>query len=215
MTRVHTETQVKLPERVRPTHAGIDERLVPLITRLWQLGYVTLYCCQGGDTVPAYIAFRTCVEAALFLALAGPAAWTPKERRRRRAEPGVAGGASGECDWEMEAGNGIHVVRFPARDIPLATTHLVREGVRLEALIGALSETPLPRLSAPPECPRCRTELIGALIPSPDAHHSAPRTCPTCGGVVPSRRRDARYCSRRCQLAARDRRGGCARRCDE
>jgi hypothetical protein len=70
-------------------------------------------------------------------------------------------------------------VRFPSVDIERATAAM-KNRPSLQALIGALSETPV-------------------------AHRSAPSTCLHCGEVLISRRKDARYCSRKCQLAGRDR----------
>jgi hypothetical protein len=184
------------------TEADIDQDLVPLIQTLWRAGFTTCFCCQGeaarsGQGEPlAYIKFSTKVEAALFAAMAGPFHWDRRTHQQRHQER-PAGSERGSWDWLLEGDR----VRFPSRDIARVTVAAARLP-RLEALI----QTPIPLRPAPPACPHCGLELIGALVLQADAHQAAPRRCPTCDGVVLSRRKDARYCSRRCQLAARDRR---------
>ena len=197
-TPAHASTPLTLPARMRPTTAAIDARLVPLVARLWRLGYVPTHCCQGdgdesGRAALAYISFRSLVEAALFVAQAGPVAWDPKTHRQRHAE-NPQGTERWTWDWHVEGA----VVRFPTRDIGRATAAINRRGARLEALVGAVSASPIPRLPAPPACPQCGMELMGAFCELTVAHRPAPLTCPTCGGVVLSRRKDARYCSRKC-----------------
>jgi hypothetical protein len=201
----HRTTPLRLPPSMRTQTADIDERIAPLIQRLWRLGYVTHYCCQGDarqDHVDqAYITFRSVLEACLFVAQAGPLAWDHRTHRQREAElPGSS--QRWTWDWRLEG----DIVRFPARDIARATATLIRTGKPLVALIGAVSEAPVPLLPAPPQCERCGWEPMPCPSGAAEPRLSAPRPrCPTCGGLILARRRDARYCSRRCQLAARDR----------
>jgi ribosomal protein S27AE len=200
----HKTVPLTLPPAMRPTRAEIDERMAPLIRRLWQLGYVTTYCCQGDmdeDSAAheAYIVFRSRIEAALFVALAGPMAWDRKTHGLRDRER-PSGRDRWTWDWRLER----DTVRFPSRDIGRALAAL-RLSASLAALIGAVSDAPVPLLCALAVCPRCAYEQIPATTAPPEAHRRAPRICPTCGGVVMARRKDARYCSRRCQLAARHR----------
>jgi hypothetical protein len=199
----HEQVPQKLPRRMRESTVGIDKALVPIITGLWRKGWRTRYCCQG-DEVPAgeqpryehlaYITFYTAAEAALFVAFAG----YHRPQRSRRYMGWEPQGWMFDCD----------TVRFPVSDL-----ERIREAVqqlpRLEALIGAVSATLIPLRAAPPECPRCGWEQIREVAETTIPLRAAPRTCPTCGGVVMSRRKDARYCSRRCQQAARDRRQHC------
>jgi ribosomal protein S27AE len=195
---------------MRPMTASIDKAMAPLITALWRLGYTTQYCCQGDAadssgtpendaTRQAYIMLSTRAEAALFAALAGPLAWDKKAHRQRHAER-PDGSDRWTWDWHIDG----NTVRFPGRDLGRVTV-AVQRMPKLIALIGALSGTQEVLRPALPECPECGFALLGALPAATKAYHPAPRTCPTCGGVVLARRKDARYCSRRCQLAARQR----------
>jgi hypothetical protein len=199
-----------IPRRMWQTDADIDVRLALLMKRLWCAGYATRYCCQGdiaGEHESelgergAYITFATAAEAALFAALAGPFAWDQRSHRQRHQER-PAGSERWTWDWLLEG----DTVRFPSRDIDRVTA-AARRLPRLEELIGALCETPIPHRPAPPACPHCGLELFGAEILQLEAHQGAPRTCLRCGGVIVRRRKEALYCSRKCQLAARDRRG--------
>jgi hypothetical protein len=191
---------------MRPKTADIDARMAPLIRLLWQRGFVTRYCCQGdtreGDSqLQAYIKFRSALEAALFAALAGPLAWDSRAHRGREGElPG--GSLRWTWDWHLEG----DTVRFPSRDLPRATAAFLRGGRALTALIGAVLEAPIPFLPALQDCPRCGWEQIQSPAAPAEPLPSAPgRQCPSCSGLVLERRKDARYCSRRCQLAARNR----------
>jgi hypothetical protein len=198
----HKEVPLEMPRAMHVTTAGIDEALVPLITHLWQLGFVTRFCCQGDPgndpARRAYIRFRSRLEAGMFTALAGPMAWDARVHRAR-ALKNPAGIDRWTWDWQL-AGD---TVRFPARDVPRAMEALARNGVPLAALIAAVSREPAPAVPAP--SPQTSEERIGALNEPPEAHRSAPRTCPTCGAVIMGKRKDARFCNRRCQLKARDR----------
>jgi hypothetical protein len=204
----HPTRRQRLPKRLRPTTADIDTQMVPLIKRLWQLGYTTLYCCQGNPeaedwsgTAQAYIKFGSLIEATLFAALAGPLAWDDKTHRKRHDER-PTGTERWRWDWRLEG----DTVRFPARDVGRATASFQKRGHPLVALVRALGASAESLRSEQVECPECRMTRIGAFPKSADPHRPAPRTCPTCQNVILSQRKDARYCSRRCQLAARDRR---------
>jgi hypothetical protein len=156
----------------------IDVRMVGLILECWRLGLATRFCCQGDPHLEAYITFGAPWQALLFAAAAGPMAWdTRTHRRRERENPPGEPWRWSWWRWTLEGAT----VRFPTRDIPRAEKQLRCYGALLPARIGADTAPTDPRLSAP-------------------------RTCPTCGGIVLARRRDARFCSRRCQLAARRRR---------
>jgi hypothetical protein len=191
---------------MRATTADIDRALAPIIQMLWRRGYRTRYCCQGDPAMDyegadqAYILFGTALEAALFYAYCGPARWSKAQHAQRHRER-PEGSERWTWDWRLEG----DTVRFPHRDIA-RVAKAVQQIPSLGALIGAVSATEIPLRSAPPTCPHCESDLLGAHPAAPDPHRPAPRLCPTCGGVVLSRRKDARYCSRRCQLAARDRR---------
>jgi hypothetical protein len=186
--------------------ADIDSALVPIIQMLWRRGYQTCFCCQGYSETDfegahqAYIKFGTHIEAALFYAYCGPARWTNAQHaQRHRERPG--GSERWRWDWRLES----VTVRFPNRDIG-RVAKAVEHIPSLRALIRPVSNTAMPLPSPIPTCPGCGLDLLGARLAAADAHQPAPPRCPTCGGVVMARRKDARYCSRRCQLAARDRR---------
>lgn len=209
---LHSTAPQKLPRRLRHDHADIDQGIAPLIDHLWRLGFRTRYCCQGdadqdGYHVPggeygtrAYITFGSMCEAALFVALAGPSSWDDRTHRQRHAED-PKGTERWTWDWRLEG----DVVRFPARDITRATRQLAQARWRLDRF-GALLATRHPLPGAPDRHDPDPMERVGAPQQESDALPAAPQTCPTCGTVVLSRRSDARYCSRRCQLRARDRR---------
>jgi hypothetical protein len=145
------------------------------------MGLRTAYSCQeDGENgkKQAYIMFYSHLEAAVFLAYAGPMSWSFSEHMARHAEhpPGTD---RWTWDWTLEHQS----VRFPPRDIPRATRALRAHRWTLAGLIRASSVS----------------------LPSPEGAQ-VPRTCRGCGGVMPSSlRRDAIYCSRRCQLRARQR----------
>jgi hypothetical protein len=157
---------------------AIDVGIAPLIHQCWRLGLHTNNCCEGDNSHDAYISFRERWQAELFAAAAGPFAWNDRVQRRRDRE------SAGRPEawrwswwrWRLEGAT----VRFPHRDIGRAEDTLRARG-SLGVRVGAHIENQNSRLSAPP------------------------RLCPICGEVVLARRRDARYCSRRCQLAARHR----------
>jgi hypothetical protein len=187
----HQTAPKRLPRRLRQATAEIDVAITPLIEELWRLGFTTRYCCQGDDTAAApgragwqhlaYITFGSLVEAHLFAALAGPFAWDRRTHRRRHSErPDRTDRWT--WDWTVEA----NTVRFPARDIPRATAALSKYRWRLRDVLAPLA--------------------AAGAVPATAEGRPPPKTCPACGGVVLSRRKDARYCSRRCQLAGRDRR---------
>jgi hypothetical protein len=164
-----------------PLGVQIDKKMVQLVKACWKWGLRTAYSCQGNGEQGAdraYISFESVLEAVVFLAFAGPMSWSFTEHCTRHAEhpPGTE---RWTWDWTLEH----NVVRFPSRDIPRATRALRACRWTLAGLIGASS------VSAP--------SSKGAQVP---------RTCRGCGGVMPSGlRRDAIYCSRRCQLRARQR----------
>src|SRR5262245_18625107 len=137
MTLEHPAQPEKLPRRMRAATAEIDVRMAPLIRHLWRLGMVTTHCCEGNpesESLPdlAYIAFRSVLEAALFVALAGPTGWDNKTHAKRHAER-PEGTQRWTWDWRLED----NVVRFPSRDIERATAVLARARWRLMGLIGA------------------------------------------------------------------------------
>jgi hypothetical protein len=188
------------------TTAEIDRALAPIIQMLWRRGYQTRFCCQGDPATDfeganqAYIKFGTHIEAALFYAYCGPARWTNAQHAQRHRER-PDGSERWTWDWRLVG----EIVRFPNRDI-VRVAKAVQQIPSLQVLIGAVSVTEIALRSAPPSCPRCGMDLLGAYIAAPDPHRPAPQLRPRCGGIVISRRKDARYCSRRCQLASRDRR---------
>jgi hypothetical protein len=184
----HDAVEMTLP-------VAIDARIAGLIRHCWRLGLETTYCCQGDDRQPegahplsgrytaalAYISFRARWQAILFIGAAGPHAWSRKYRRYD--EP---------YRWTLDIGA---VVRFPAADIRGAEDAMSRVGALLPERVGA-----------PDGADDAHRARVGAGTGSPDALPCAPRTCPVCRVPVAGRRRDARYCGRRCQLLARDRR---------
>jgi hypothetical protein len=186
----HKATAKRVPVRMRRSIARIDDRMAPLIGHLWRLGFTTNFCCEGevGDDAmnQAYISFGSGVEACLFASLAGPLAWNDKTHRQRNREQ-ASGTEHWSGAWHLEYG--YATVRFPARDIHRAAAQLDKLRWRVGDLLRVLS-----------------MERLGSPSTMSGPRQSAPRTCPTCGGILLSRRKDARYCSRRCQLAARDRR---------
>lgn len=205
MWKDHPTVTLRLPKHVQETTAEIDVSIRPLISRLWQLGFATKYCCQGDlDHDPssaklAYIMFRSRLEAAIFASIAGPPSWSFKMHRKRHAER-PEGSERWTWDWWLDDAT----VRFPKRDIPRALEALKSHGMRLEALIGAHLQEPIPLLCAPPACPSCGVDLLRALpVPQVD-RQPGQRICPACGRVVMARRKDARYCSRKCRLRNRD-----------
>jgi hypothetical protein len=198
MISPHSTQPEKLPRRLRQRTADIDQHIAPLIRELWRLGFATTHCCQGDMDVDetgapyadgrssgraAYISFTSWVQAALFASLAGPPSWHSTfhdntSQRRHRDVPIAP--QPWRYHWRLEG----HRVRFPSRDIPRATAALRGYHWRLADLAGGLAQ--------PPSDPG---------IPPPPT-----RARPMCGGMVLSCRKDARYCSRKCQLAGRDRR---------
>jgi hypothetical protein len=120
--------------------------------------------------------FNSPLFATWFAAAAGPMAWDDKQHRQRdRETPGHR--EPWRWSWWQWRLWG-DTVYFPTRDID-----------RAEATLRRLGSTGL--------------ERIGAATGESEAHLSAPRLCPVCGRGVVGRRADARYCSRRCQLASR------------
>jgi hypothetical protein len=155
----------------------IDAGIAGLIRECWRLGLQTRYCCQGDADREAYIMFTAAWQAILFAGAAGPVAWAERTYRHRDKEtPPREPWRWSWWRWSLQG----DTVRFPARDIPRAEKQLRCYGALIPARIGA------------------------AIKPS-DSLQSAPRLCPTCNGIVLARQRDAQYCSRRCQLAARRR----------
>jgi hypothetical protein len=205
----HCTTNKKLPRQCVQTTADIDQSIAHLIEHLWRLGFVTRYCCEGdgdddgrddGNTMrSAYIAFGSWADAALFASWAGPLSWDRKTHRQRHAE-NPHGTERWTWDWKIDG----PVVRFPTRDIPRVIIQLSQARWRLDR-VGALLARRSPPPNAPAELASDPVVRIGALESQSDAHQSAPKLCPLCESPVLSRRRDARYCSRRCQLRARDR----------
>ncbi|HUE74570.1 MAG TPA: hypothetical protein VMP01_27125 [Pirellulaceae bacterium] len=185
---------MKMHKSVRLTppdpKVDIDAEIAGLVKQCWRLGLITTHCCQGdadyqGQTGPgggrlelAYVSFGDAVSALIFAAAAGPMAWSYETHRKRDRERSELA-KRWSWDWHIDFGAYGAAVRFPSRDIQRAEASLRRYG------------GPLVRAS----------ERVQA---GQEAHRSAP-TCPTCGGLVISRRRDAKYCSRRCQLRARER----------
>jgi hypothetical protein len=236
----HKTSDARLPVRMRPTTAKIDDRMMPLIEHLWRLGFTTLFCCQGDDdtgyvvtaTSPrqprealdttmrneydrraelrrqraerrlraqekisppgavsqAYITFRSSVETWVFAAVAGPLSWGYKTYRESRDGRPSSVERWG-WDWHIDTGH--DAVRFPSRDMPRATAQLASLRWRLADVLARIGADTTVTSTAP----------IRAM-----------RVCPACGGPVLSRRKDAKFCSRRCQLVARDRSGGGGRR---
>jgi len=199
----HQTIGLRLPRRLRTEQAQIDQQMAPLIRELWRLGFRAEFCCQGDPPVgagmhsrapeqgaeqPAYISFATALEALLFASLAGPPSWDRREDQRR----------SQAGDWQVWGTE----VRFPGGDIGRAIAALQRHHWRLEALLGAALIGGTPHRSGE----HGTQERLGAVDDGDLPLLSAPRRCPVCGGLRMSRRKNARYCSRRCQLAARDRR---------
>lgn len=186
----HRPMAVRLPPELRTKSAQIDEKIAGLVELCWRLGLRTQYCCEGDPTPPeafapksgkygrglAYITFSSSLEAMVFTATAGPVAWDWKVYQQHQRIPAWA---QQYVHW-VRQGN---TVRFPHEDIVFAEAALKKYNWHLKDLIGAvfLDQKPLP---------------------------TAPlRICPTCGGLVPpSLRKDARYCSRNCQLRGRNRR---------
>src|SRR5262249_14499839 len=114
----------------------------------------------------------------------GPTSWGTKiHKQRDKEQPTTTERWRWEwwCWWLQG-----DTVRFPRRDIPRVTAALAQHRWRLQDL-GA-------RLCA------------DTSVQDTDPIRSTVRIGPVCGAVVTSRRKDARYCSRKCQLAARDRR---------
>jgi hypothetical protein len=197
----HKTKNLKPPPSMRTI--AIDERIAPLISHLWRLGFQTQYSCQGnaGDasTDLAYIMFRSHLEAALFAALAGPLSWDFKtQAQRERERPDRADRWAWE--WRIEG----YTVRFPSRDI-LRATAAMANAPRLASLVGAVSSATAPPQTPPPTSSGSGSERILPLRSAQDPSRSAPRICPACRRVVVARRKDARYCSRSCQLSARSR----------
>jgi len=180
----HATTRLRLRYRI-----DIDQGIADLIRVCWRRGLRTRHCCQGdardrgdgyvlhgqpGYTDLAYIQFESALEAAVFVARAGPFAWLRKDHVLRHAE--YAPSPRSNLDWSLEG----DIVRFPNRDIDRASRALQRYSWTLAGFIAAAD------VSASAE--RNRPE----------------RLCQTCGESVPPwRRRDAIYCGRKCQLKAR------------
>ena len=143
---------------------------------------------EQGAEQPAYISFASALEALVFASLAGPPSWNRRDVERR----------SQAWDWQVWG----REVRFPCRDIGHATAALQRHHWRLEGLLGAALGAGSPHRSGEQGLPERTGAVDDGNLPLP----SAPNRCPVCGGLRMSRRKGARYCSRRCQLAARDRR---------
>jgi hypothetical protein len=187
----HRTVTVPLPRAMRRPTADIDELLGPIIRECWRLGLQTAYSCQGTfltDAAPskgltaqlAYISFESRLHAMLFVGLSGPSTWTYREYAARRTEiPRAVAWSGGVEHWALEGG----VVRFPTCDIPRIHRHLKT-------------------------CSWTVADLLGAALARVDPSQAAPhRICAGCGGPIPrGKRRDAKYCERPCQLAARDRR---------
>ena len=110
-------------QTMHPPHGvQIDQEMAPLIKVCWKMGLRTAYSCQeDGENgkKQAYIMFYSHLEAAVFLAYAGPMSWSFSEHMARHAEhpPGTD---RWTWDWTLEHQS----VRFPPRDIPRATRAL-------------------------------------------------------------------------------------------
>lgn len=183
--REHHETQ---PE----THPGfqvhVDKGIAELLRLCWRRGFATRWSCEGHDGEErkgwgrAYVEFQSTLEAALFAAVAGPMSWTREEHEARRLER-PQNNERWTYDWHI---GGIHhaasnVVSFPKRDIARAMAALRRAG----------------RWTI--------TEMLEAASQARE-QKAAPRRCRTCrSAIAPWVRKDARYCTRRCQLRGRRR----------
>lgn len=185
----HETRSMRLPVRMRPSTVDIDKRIAPLVHELWRLGFATKYCCEGDDPVAMVHKVNQGRGRTPDLAYIMFGDWVEASLFASLAGPPAWDKKthfqrereqnSRPWDWHVEA----YSVRFPTRDIERATDALKRYAWRLGALLGSRTHDGEPLRSAP--------RIV----------------CPTCGRVVMSRRKDARYCSRRCQLAARNRAG--------
>jgi hypothetical protein len=166
-----------------PWDVQIDVKLRPIIRILWTRGIRTYFSCQGTPDGPkpkkAYIRFQSQLDAALFVARAGPVAWGPKTHfaRWRQIPP------DNRWYWEWSL-SGLDV-DFPHEDIPRVEQALRAHGWTVDELIDH------------------RDSVTGGHA-MPEA--APPRICKGCGGFISSRtRRDAVYCCERCRKGARRR----------
>jgi len=197
-SRVHPYKSLAPPPNLM---VEIDAGIAGLVQQCWRVGLDTRFSCQGDDRPiidddyinasrrwepghavagQAYIAFGSLLDAALFIGAAGPTAWTPRDHRQRHAErpPGTE---RWTWDWTLDA-LALDTVRFPARDIPRAERALARVRWTVTALIAGRGQADSQRVVQY-------------------------RACRSCGTLIsPRLRRDAIYCSRHCQLRARQQR---------
>lgn len=171
-----------------PVPARIDKKMRPLMEACWDAGLRTVFCCEGDEGAKdrlAYIVFGSMLECAFFVAFAGPTQWNMAPKWTRASRDDAAFG------WRIEG----ETVRFPTEDIPLATGTLRERKWTVDAVVRMYSQSFLLQEYG---------EHVGdSEMPAPMVRRCAN---PDCRRIIsPSRRRDAIYCCRRCQLKVRDR----------